>query len=59
MVPSPNIATFEKQADPLASHSLEEIFSVPFFDRPGKEVILTPSGEILLKYVNQVDALLA
>jgi LysR family transcriptional regulator, transcriptional activator of the cysJI operon len=39
--------------------ALEETLSVPLFDRAGREVTLTPSGEILLKYVKQVDALLA
>jgi DNA-binding transcriptional LysR family regulator len=59
---------FRKAADhlyltqPAVTHqirALEETFSVPLFDRTGKEVTLTPSGEILLKYVKQVDALLA
>jgi LysR family transcriptional regulator, transcriptional activator of the cysJI operon len=47
---------------PAVTHqirALEETFSVPLFDRTGKEVALTPSGEILLKYVRQVDELLA
>jgi DNA-binding transcriptional LysR family regulator len=39
--------------------ALEESLSVPLFDRTGKEVTLTPAGEILLKYVKRVDALLA
>jgi LysR family transcriptional regulator, transcriptional activator of the cysJI operon len=59
---------FRKAADylyltqPAVTHqirALEETCSVPLFDRTGKEVTLTPSGEILLKYVKQVDALLA
>jgi LysR family transcriptional regulator, transcriptional activator of the cysJI operon len=47
---------------PAVTHqirALEESVSVPLFDRTGKEVTLTPAGEILLKYVKQVDALLA
>src|ERR1700692_980364 len=47
---------------PAVTHqirALEETFSVPLFDRTGKEVTLTPAGEILLKYVRQVDELLA
>jgi DNA-binding transcriptional LysR family regulator len=47
---------------PAVTHqirALEESISVPLFDRTGKEVTLTPAGEILLKYVKQVDALLA
>ncbi len=47
---------------PAVTHqirALEETFSVPLFDRTGKEVALTASGEILLKYVRQVDELLA
>lgn len=47
---------------PAVTHqirALEETFSVPLFDRSGKEVALTASGEILLKYVRQVDELLA
>jgi LysR family transcriptional regulator, transcriptional activator of the cysJI operon len=59
---------FRKAADslyltqPAVTHqirALEETLSVPLFDRSGKEVVLTPSGEILLKYVKQVDELLA
>jgi DNA-binding transcriptional LysR family regulator len=59
---------FRKAADhlyltqPAVTHqirALEETFSVPLFDRTGKQVTLTPSGEILLRYVKQVDALLA
>jgi DNA-binding transcriptional LysR family regulator len=47
---------------PAVTHqirALEETFSVPLFDRSGKEVTLTASGEILLKYVRQVDELVA
>jgi DNA-binding transcriptional LysR family regulator len=47
---------------PAVTHqirALEESLSVPLFDRTGKEVTLTPAGEILLKYVKLVDALLA
>jgi DNA-binding transcriptional LysR family regulator len=47
---------------PAVTHqirALEETFSVPLFDRTGKEVALTASGEILLRYVRQVDELLA
>jgi LysR family transcriptional regulator, transcriptional activator of the cysJI operon len=43
---------------PAVTHqiqALEETFSVPLFDRTGKEVALTASGEILLRYVRQVD----
>jgi DNA-binding transcriptional LysR family regulator len=59
---------FRKAADylyltqPAVTHqirALEEAFSVPLFDRTGKEVTLTASGEILLKYVKQIDTLLA
>jgi LysR family transcriptional regulator, transcriptional activator of the cysJI operon len=39
--------------------ALEETFSVPLFDRTGKEVTLTPAGAILLRYVKQMDALVA
>ena len=39
--------------------ALEESFSVPLFDRTGKEITLTPAGTILLKYVKQMDALVA
>jgi LysR family transcriptional regulator, transcriptional activator of the cysJI operon len=39
--------------------ALEETFSVPLFDRTGKEVTLTPAGAILLGYVKQMDALVA
>src|ERR1700692_1585757 len=47
---------------PAVTHqirALEETFSMPLFDRTGKEVALTPAGEILLRYVRQVDELLA
>ena len=47
---------------PAVTHqirTLEESLSVSLFDRTGKEVALTPAGEVLLKYVKQVDALLA
>src|ERR1700719_4058662 len=47
---------------PAVTHqirALEETLSVPLFDRTGKEIALTPSGEILLRYVRQVDELLA
>jgi DNA-binding transcriptional LysR family regulator len=39
--------------------ALEEVFSVPLFDRTGKEVTLTPAGAILLRYVKQIDGLIA
>jgi DNA-binding transcriptional LysR family regulator len=47
---------------PAVTHqirTLEESISVPLFDRTGKEVALTPAGEVLLKYVKQIDALQA
>jgi DNA-binding transcriptional LysR family regulator len=59
---------FRKAADqlyltqPAVTHqirALEETLSVPLFDRTGKEVTLTPSGQILLRYVKQVDELLS
>jgi DNA-binding transcriptional LysR family regulator len=39
--------------------ALEESFSVPLFDRTGKEITLTPAGVILLRHVKQLDALIA
>jgi DNA-binding transcriptional LysR family regulator len=39
--------------------ALEESFSVLLFDRTGKEVTLTPAGVILLRHVEQLDALIA
>jgi DNA-binding transcriptional LysR family regulator len=59
---------FRKAADhlyltqPAVTHqirALEEMCAVSLFDRTGKNVTLTPSGKILLKYVKQIDALLA
>jgi DNA-binding transcriptional LysR family regulator len=43
----------------LQIKALEEELGVPLFDRTGRQIALTPAGAVLLKYVRQIERLLA